>query len=106
MSEAVQGISAEFCVGDRVSVAIEARTPLFDEVRARRGDTGEVVHVLDSLTPVGVVVRLDKPGAGRIIVAGDMIELVGRAQSASETAEVVAAAEAIAREAGEAFLEA
>lgn len=109
MSEAARRVKSRFCVGERVIVKTDVKTPFLDGIRAHRGDTGEVVHILDSVTPAGVVVKLDKPrlsGAQRIIVTEDMIELAAPSEDASEAAQVVAAAEAITREAGGTFLQA
>ncbi|HKU11212.1 MAG TPA: hypothetical protein VJQ61_08290 [Sinomonas sp.] len=98
-------MDAQFAVGQSVVFRRGVKDPFFSQVRVVEGDTGEIVHLLPDLSPGAVVVKLESPrvqGFSRVVVPRELLQLApARAPEDCETdaAEVVAAAEAVVREA-------
>ncbi|HKU10029.1 MAG TPA: hypothetical protein VJQ61_02210 [Sinomonas sp.] len=101
---------AQFAVGQSVVFRRGVKDPFLSQVRVVEGDTGEIVHLLPDLSPGAVVVKLESPrvqGFSRVVVPRELLQLAparaleARALEDCETdaAEVVAAAEAVVREA-------
>ncbi|WP_138444148.1 hypothetical protein [Sinomonas susongensis] len=105
MVDSFKPAGSRLIVGEQVRFLGSMPDPLLTGMRARKGDTGEVVHVLPGLFPRAVVVKLDKPrteGFYRLVVAEELLELVftaGLDPSDEEAAALVAEAEALARRA-------